>query len=139
MNTMPRLLTLIAVVLVVAAGCGARDSLGLAPVTGTVTYDGKPLDHGNVVFFPEAGVPGPQAVGAIQSNGTFRMQTIGRDGAAVGRHRVMVHCRRPLRPEEERQMIVPESLIPEKYSSESNSPLRFEVKRGDNEYPIVLE
>ncbi len=67
------------------------------------------------------------------------MQTIGHDGAAVGRHRVMVHCRRPLRPEEERQMVVPESLIPEKYSRESDSPLQCEVTEGDNEYPLVLE
>jgi len=142
MNTMPLLSTLIAVVLVVAAGCGASDPLGLAPVAGTVTYDGRPLDHGKVVFFPEAGTPGPQAVGTIEPDGTFQMQTIGRDGAAVGRHRVLVHCRRPFRPEEQRQqrqMPVRESLIPEKYSVLEESPLRFEVKEGDNEYSIVLE
>jgi predicted small lipoprotein YifL len=131
----------LAAIVLTAAGCGGKGHLSLAPVAGTVTHDGKPLDHGKVVFFPEAGTPGPQAVGAIQSDGTFRMQTIGRDGAAVGRHRVLVHCRRPARPEEQGPTGVPpsESLIPRKYSVLEDSPLRFEVKEGDNQYSIALQ
>jgi len=129
---------LYAALLAALAGCGS-DGLPLARVHGTVSYQGKPLEHGKVVFFPEAGTPGPQAVGTIQSDGTFRMQTIGRDGAAVGRHRVLVHCRQPLPPESQRQMLARESLIPRRYSVLEESPLRFEVKDGDNEYPIALQ
>ena len=129
-----------AVLLALFGGCGSGD-LPLAPVHGTVTYQGKPLDHGLVVFIPEQGTPGPQAVGTIQSDGSFRVNTLQRDGAAVGRHRVLVHCRRPARREEQGPKGVPpsESLIPRKYSAEADSPLRFEVKEGRNEYPIVLE
>jgi len=135
-----RAMIALAAMVLTAAGCGS-DDLPLAPVHGTVTYQGKPLDHGKVVFFPEAGTPGPQAVGAIESDGTFRMQTIGRDGAAVGRHRVLVHCRRPARPEEQGPTGVPpsESLIPRKNSVLEDSPLRFEVKEGGNAYSISLE
>lgn len=135
-----RAMIALAAMVLTAAGCGESD-LPLAPVHGTVTYQNKPLDHGKVVFFPEAGTPGPQAVGTIESDGTFHMQTIGRDGAAVGRHRVLVHCRRPARPEEQGPAGVPpsESLIPGKFSVLEDSPLRFEVKEGDNQYSIALD
>ncbi len=129
----------------VATLCGCRSGdLPLQPVYGTVTYQGKPLDHGMVVFIPEQPTPGPQAVGTIQSDGTFRIHTLQRDGAAVGWHTVLVHCRRPMRHEEQAPRGVPpsqftESLIPRNYSVEADSPLRFEVTQGRNEYAIVLE
>ena len=34
---------------------------------------------------------------------------------------------------------IPQSLIPEKYSKEDETPLRFEVKEGGNELPIALD
>ena len=49
----------------IALGCGRRDALPLAPVTGTVTYHGEPLGHGSVVFQPIEGTPGPSSVGQI--------------------------------------------------------------------------
>ena len=134
-----RLACLAAGLLLFANGCGSGGSLPLVPVTGSVTYQGKPLSHGTVVFSPDGGTPGPQASGAIKSNGLFRMQTLGRDGAAVGRHLVMVHCRRQVTPEEARRLVVGESQIPEKYGQEDSTPLTFEVKEGKNEYPIDLE
>ena len=111
----------------------------MAPVRGTVTYRGKPLERGRVTFTPEQGTPGPQAVGNIRPDGSFRMKTVGREGASIGWHHVTVHLRRELTPEEEREMVRPESLIPERYSRFSESPLRFRVEAGDNEYPIALE
>jgi hypothetical protein len=124
---------------VVVAGCSQGNSLRLATVTGSVTYRGKPLDHGTVVFTPQSGTPGPQAVGELDAGGKFRMRTAGRDGAAVGRHLVTVHCRRVVTPEEARRLVVGELLIPTKYANEVESPLRFEVKEGSNEDTIVLE
>jgi hypothetical protein len=122
------------------AGCTQSNSLRLATVTGVVTYRGKPLDHGTVVFTPQAGTAGPQAVGEVDSSGRFRMRTAGRDGAAVGKHIVTVHCRRVVTPEEARRLVIGELLIPPKYANEVDSPLRFEVKEGRNdEFAIVLE
>jgi hypothetical protein len=113
--------------------------LNLATVRGSVKYKGKALDRGKVVFSPEAGTPGPQAVGVIQSDGTFEMRTNDLAGAVVGKHRVTVHLRRILTPEEERRLVVPEPLIPAIYLREDATPLRFEVKSGGNEYPIELK
>lgn len=120
-------------------GCGSGGELELAPVTGTVTYQGDPLGHGEVVFTPEQGTAGPQSVGKIDSGGSYRMRTASGDGAPLGKHLVTVHCRRPLTPEEQRNLVIPESLIPEEYSRQDESPLRFKVQEGRNEYPIELE
>jgi hypothetical protein len=131
--------TILLLVAAALAGCGRDDSLRLATVTGTVTYRGKPLEHGTVVFTPKPGTPGPQSVGEIDANGKYRMRTAGRDGAPVGSHLVTVHCRRQVTPEEARRLVIGELLIPPKYANEVESPLHFEVKEGRNEYPISLE
>ncbi len=128
-----------AALLAAVGGCGSGSSLRLAPVKGTVTHRGKPLSHGQVVFTPQGKTPGPQAVGVIQPDGSFRMTTAGEEGAAVGPHLVTVHCRRQVSEEEARNLVIGESLVPDKYWKETESPLKFEVKEGSNEYPIVLE
>jgi hypothetical protein len=129
-------------VLIAALGCGPGMPFALAPVEGTVTRQGQPLAHGRVVFQPQQGTPGPVAIGVIEPDGKFRMQTAGHDGVAMGQHLVTVHCREESNAaasQTSKQLLIPKSLIPEKYSNEATSPLRFEVKEGKNEYPIVLE
>ena len=131
---------LIGVMLSIAIGCGSGSALDLGRVEGTVTFGGKPLEHGRVVFSPEKGISGPQAVGNIQSDGSFRMRTGEHDGAPLGSHVVTVHCRQQPTPEQARDMaFIPKSLIPDKYSKEGQTPLRFEVKESNGEYVIELE
>jgi len=125
-----------------AMGCGEVSGLPLASVEGSVAYGGKLLDHGKVVFSPQGGTPGPAAYGNIQPDGSFVMRTTGHEGAAVGSHKVTVHCRRALTPVEikQRSLKIPESLIPAKYWRQKQSPLAFEVEAGEeNAYEIVLE
>jgi hypothetical protein len=134
-------IVLAAVVLTVlgnTVGCPSRNSLSLQKVEGSVKYRGKLLEHGLVVFMPERGTPGSPAVGAIQADGSFRMQTNDQEGAAQGRHHVLVQCRESPAPPAKPQMVLLKSLIPEKYSNDA-SPLYFEVKTGENEYSISLE
>lgn len=114
----------------------------VANVEGTVTYQGQPLGHGRVAFLPEAGTPGPAAVGVIGPNGSFQIQTAGFKGAAIGRHLVTVHCRGESIAKQDqttRVLQIPPLLIPDKYSNTTTSPLFFEVTEGPNEYSIVLE
>lgn len=123
----------------VLGGCGPKAPFPLAPVQGTVSFKGKPLSHGRVVFVPHEGTPGPQAIGTIESDGSFQMRTGEHDGAAIGEHTVTVHCRREPTPEEARNLVITESLIPLLYASEDKSPLNIDVKDEDNALPIELE
>lgn len=141
---LPGIITGVAwLILLVMCGCGARDSLPLAPVHGIVTCQGKPLDHGQVVFSPESGDKGVLSVGAITGGGAFEMRTGARDGAALGKHVVTVHCRQLATAQQARDLRDPKyvlpSLIPEKYGNDRESPLRFEVRSGSNDCPIELK
>lgn len=129
----------LAIIALIVCGCGAhdyRDSLPLAPVHGTVTYKGKPLDSGQVVFVQEKDTVGVVTTGLIQADGSYKMATAGRDGAMVGWNRVIV---RPYQPASRKPSDALPSPLPEEYSWADKTPLRFEVKPGQNEYLIVLE
>lgn len=113
------------VVLPLLTGCGSGNP-PTAPVTGTVTFQGKPLPAGTVIFTPTAG--GPPATGEIQPDGTYTLTTFeDGDGAVPGTHGVAVSA--VLVPEEG----LPEAtaLIPMKYSSEQTSGLTAEVADQD--------
>lgn len=129
----------IVLAMLAVAGCGPGNGLTLAPVKGTVSHQGKPLDHGSVIFTPTGDTKGPQGEGPIESDGSFAIKTAGSSGAVVGQHIVTVNCRRVVTPEEARNLVVGELLIPQRYARMDQTPLRFEVKKGKNELPIELE
>ena len=71
------------------SGCSADPNMPkLGKVSGKVTYQGKPLDAGRVVFTPVAGKGGAadqSATGEINSDGTYEMTTYNTgDGAVLG-------------------------------------------------------
>ena len=136
-----RAMICLAAIALTATGCGGQNDLSLVPVDGTVTYQKAPLEHGTVVFKPDQSTHGPQAVGQIQPDGSFQMKTGDRDGVVDGgKFVVTVHCRQKPTPEQARDMMfIAQSLIPEKYSKEDQTPLRFEAKESDREYEIELE
>jgi hypothetical protein len=131
------------VLLAVAAtvpGCGKGRAL--APVSGKVTYQGKPLTLGCVMLQPKSGQP---STGDIQPDGTFQMVTRGEgNGAAVGKNMVLIVCRESPSPEARakaaaarQETVRGKSLIPEKYSSYDTSGITVDVHPGTNE-PLVL-
>jgi hypothetical protein len=77
----------------VIASCGGDSDFGLGPrfpVTGTVTYNGKPLEKGQINFIPDDLTKGTGAMAPIE-NGTFSLSTIGQnDGARPGKYKVTV-------------------------------------------------
>jgi hypothetical protein len=112
-------------------GCGGGPKLPpMAKVSGTVTFDGKPLPRGMVEFTPEGSTvshPLPPAVGAIGSDGRFTMYTAGVAGAVVGQHKVSVEAREDV---DLNKVSWAPSIIPEKYGNPAESGLSFEVKAG---------
>ncbi len=75
-----------------AVGCSQEAPYGV--VEGVVTLDGKPLTNVEVVFMPdpEKGNRGRRSTAVPDKDGRFRIASdLGRDGAPVGFHRVLVN------------------------------------------------
>lgn len=128
-----------ALLVLLASTCGCDHGPTMAPVTGKVLYNGKPLQFGSVAFQPPQGQP---AEADIQPDGTFVLSTYRlRDGAVVGRHKVRVACYESQRPNAQQaagEQKLGRLLIPVKYTLFDQSGLTAEVRESGNE-PIVLE
>ncbi len=120
----------------------------LAKAYGTVTYKGKPLDGGHIVFTPAAGKggeTGQNATGEINSDGTYEMTTFNTgDGAILGQHIVTVVVREKgemPKPDASSQIKyeLPKSLTPSKYATADKSPLRCTVVEGGTKFDIELK
>jgi len=138
LDTMTKRLFALAMLVAFVGGCGSGSNLNLAPVSGTVTYRGQPLTHGQVVFLPQGDTKGPQAVGEIGSDGKYAMMTANKSGAAVGTHKVTVICRRKVSEEEARNLVIGNLLTPGKYANEVQTPLEITVEPGGQTYDITL-
>ena len=82
---------LLAIVSITISGCGGDASL--APVSGTITYDGKPVPKLRVGFSPEPigdnYAVGPFSKGVTDDQGKFTLKTRYDDtGAVVGKHKL---------------------------------------------------
>lgn len=120
------------------AGCGADASL--APVSGTVTADGQPVQGGVVTFTPiqSEGTVGKPAVGEVGANGTFQLGTnAAGDGVVIGRHRVLYSAPTPdAAPAEEGKHAEAPPASP--YEGLMPKEAEVEVKAGSNEIDIEL-
>jgi hypothetical protein len=111
----------------------------LTPVHGTVSYQGVPLHAGTIIFTPdpERGTTGPVALAAIQPDGSYLLQTGDQPGAAPGWYRVTIVA---LETASEGGLVVPRSLLPEKYRDPDLSGLVGGVQAGqDNRLDFPLE
>jgi hypothetical protein len=113
----------IGLVLAIGGGCG-RAQRPTAPVSGVITYQGKPLDHGRVVFIHESGEATAADIGA---DGRYTMK------AVVGHNALIVECR-DLSGSLPRRGggMFPASLIPERYGEHMRSGLSCDVKTENN-------
>ena len=112
----------------------------MAPVSGKVTYNGKPLPYGSVGFQPAQGQP---SGAAIQPDGSFRLSTFAEfDGAIIGPHKVKVTCYASQRPSQQAQrtageFVLGESLIPAQYTFLDQSGLTAEVPAVGTESILI--
>lgn len=81
-------------VLLFCIGCG--EGLPVAPVSGTVTYQGQPLVGASITTQPIAAAgsdnPGPGSFATTDEQGHFELELVkpARKGAIIGQHRVMI-------------------------------------------------
>jgi len=93
-------LLIVVVSFLLPCGCGGPD-YELAPVSGRVTLNGKPLADIQVSFQPShAGksAPGPGSFGTTDADGRYSLKTVTEppvQGAVVGRHVVTFRARSP--------------------------------------------
>lgn len=86
----PRVLGLSLLLLAVGCGGGAGGP-PRAPVHGSVSLDGAPVEDGSIVFLPATGTKGPASGGVIR-NGTYEIKK--ESGPVPGKYRVEIRASR---------------------------------------------
>jgi hypothetical protein len=123
-------------------GCGSGERLH--PVSGKVTYKGKPLSGALVTLHPKDNndprVERPN--GFTQEDGTFTVVTGQKQGAAAGQYVVTVICSRTIQPEGKGKIINTGGedsidLLGGMYANPNTSKITVEVKPGNNTLPPI--
>lgn len=148
---------LLAAIGVVISGCYDDGLSKRYPVSGTVSYKGKPVEKGVINFIPDGG-DGRSATGTI-ADGAFSLTTLTPgDGAFVGKYKVTVDSRSPDMAAAEAagkakgatSVMIPQdfvakaykkakSAVPDKYNSAGKTDLNAEVKEESNKFTFELK
>jgi hypothetical protein len=120
-------------VLLLLAGCGGE----LIPVTGSVTFGGRPLPSGTVGFHGTS--QGTTGYGNV-ANGRYAAKTGNRFGLKPGLYRVTLMAHGDPPPGGVSEMpTAPPLLTPPKYASPETSPLSFDVRPGRGAFDIAID
>ncbi|SIO35970.1 hypothetical protein SAMN05444166_4079 [Singulisphaera sp. GP187] len=152
MDAARRAIMALAMVGLTLAGCDSRLHYEHAKVHGKVTYQGKPVPLGSVLFVPVVppadGLMQP-ASGSINPDGTYELKSEADAGAILGEHKVVVvaidggAAAEPAKaadsgPAPVAKSVRLKSLIPKKYSDPTTTPLTRKVVAGDNVIDIEI-
>jgi hypothetical protein len=122
---------LAALVLVLAAGCAGRGTDRATALAGKVSYRGKAVGTGTIVFVPDGsrGTNGPPLCAAIQPDGGYKV-TAGASAVPAGWYRVTIAAVAVPPAGPGQAFGVPYSLLPDRYRDPELSGLVCEVKAG---------
>lgn len=116
------------------AGCGGEHE---SSVSGTVYLDDKPLNTGNVTFYPSEG--GAAVYSRIDASGAYELKTGDTFGLKPGEYKVTVVAT-------ETPTVVPGStppigkvITPSQYGQLEETDLVFTVDAGDNTIDLRLK
>ena len=126
------LITLLLFSLSLANGCNSS-GLKVAPVSGTVTLNGKALPNAHVTFVPKPGLEAPSSDGTTDEKGRYSLiiSVTDEPGAAVGEHIVKITgAQHTQAPDDDRSYKVDEP-VPARYNTEST--LEFTVPPSGTE------
>ena len=142
-----------ALVVLALVGCDSKPHYEHAKVHGKVTYQGKPVPLGSVLFVPveppKDGSMQP-ASGTINADGTYELKSEAEPGAILGEHKVVVvavdggqPAATPAKvadsgPAPATKAVRFKTLVPQKYSDPSTTPLTRKVAPGDNTIDLEL-
>jgi hypothetical protein len=129
--------SIIAAMLLAAAGVLGCSSDNRVGVTGQVTYQGEPVAVGTITFLPAAqnGIKS----GGLIDQGTYQVEP--KSGPQPGPHRVEIHWAKPtgkkFKNEFGEELEFRQEGLPDKYHA--NSTLTAEIKSGANVIDFQLE
>jgi hypothetical protein len=110
----------------------------LQPVSGTVSFQGKPTPGAVVLFHPAADPDSykKRIAGIVDDEGSFEMSTgvsAGmRPGVEPGQYKVTISWAEPIDPNDRDSDMGPD-LLPVKYKDHKTSGLMVEIEAGSNE------
>ncbi|MDR2439769.1 MAG: carboxypeptidase-like regulatory domain-containing protein [Planctomycetaceae bacterium] len=108
--------------ILMVSGC---DNPAPANVTGTVTFDGKPLPQAMVIFSPVDG--SRSSVGVTDAQGTYKLRfSASASGAIVGEHKVEIRTATTDPDPSDKTKAV--EIIPARYNN--STELRQILKKG---------
>jgi hypothetical protein len=129
-------------------GCKETDSrkTGLVPASGTITYNGSPLDGATIVFMPKES--NKQGAGAFSdTKGKFVLTTIGdNDGVFPGEYSVYVLKEETFQISDEELLQYsrqgktppkPKSLIPIKYTNPAEPIINLTIPTGGDKNLLI--
>lgn len=114
----------------IQVGCGGGD-LEKVVVSGNVSYRGRPVENGDVLFYPAANTQGPVSGASIKDG---RYVASAKGGVPVGRHQVQIRAFRtdtPV-PTTVEELDAPgrrRQYLPPKYNT--NTELKITIPPGD--------
>jgi hypothetical protein len=120
-----------------------------AAVSGTVTFNGKPLSGARVTFVPSDG-KGASATGVTDDSGAYKVKSKDGDGVAPGQYRILITGKakegkdsKEIDPgidpkKTDRPRAVKAVAIPAVYGNPKTTPLVADLKAGSNTVNIEL-
>lgn len=135
---------------VTLAGCGGYDYGPTGKVKGTLTMQGKPLASGTAVSFMQM-EKGFLAFGLTDAEGKFEVKSWNEGAMPIGVYKVMIappagsppppqnYTAEELFENPELMDPVTKAEFPQKYRDTQTSGLEFEIKEGENNFPIDLQ
>lgn len=123
-------------------GCGSGETIPRAVVSGTVTFDGEPVNEGVIMFIPVVGVKGaPVQLNIV--NGKYDSATDAGDkrGVVIGMNEVRIMATRPsgkkVKSPDNEMIDEIVQYIPAKYNEKTE--LQQEIKSGKHEHNFDLK
>jgi len=139
--------TLVVCLTFLMSGCGGSDLPQGIAISGTVTFGGKPLTGGEVVYTPSEKGDARMARGLIEEDGTFRMVTSGSvSGVLPGKYLISIvpsantgassgPASDPIgRPSESREVKI---TFPERYLNAEKSGLEDNVDENHSGNKVI--
>ena len=120
---------------IIHIGCSGDDR-GLASVSGTIFFKGKPLADAGINFIPEYTTP-RVAAGSTDKDGKYKLTSFQiNDGAKIGKYTITIRAEEggdsKLKPADALDFVRGKIITPLKYSRPETSGLTAEVARKNN-------